>query len=143
MEDCRPVTVILPVRVLEILKAVDPDRAWAIAKLADEVGRGMSGRKPVEIVKVAPHRGLIVVVDSMALRSIEGLRLIEIAPTRFLITVKAHLSVESLEIQIQDIIEEENCGPQEIALLKEMLRQIRHQRRSRAVSKEELFVISI
>jgi len=143
MEDRRPVTVTLPVRVLEILRMVDPDSARAIAKLADEAGRGMSGRKPVEIVDVAPHRGLIVVADSALLRSIEGLRLIEIAPARFLITVKANLSVESVEVQIHDLIEEERGGPEEIALLQELLRQIRHQRRSKAVSKEELLIVSI
>jgi hypothetical protein len=143
MEDRRPVTVTLPVRVLEILKTVDPDRARAIAKLADEAGRGMSAGKPVEIVEVAPNRGLIVVADSALLRSIEGLRMIEIAPARFLITVKANLSVESLEVQIHDLIEEESGGPEEIALLQELLRQIRHQRRSRTVSKEELLIVSI
>ena len=143
MEDRRPVTVTLPLRVLDILKSVDPDRARAIVKLANEAGRGMSGRKPVEIAEVAPHRGLIVVADSAALRSIEGLRLIEIAPARFLITVKANLSVESLEVQIHDLIEEESGSSEEIALLQELLRQIRHQRRSRAVSKEELLIVSI
>ncbi|MEI6632349.1 MAG: hypothetical protein WCP22_00865 [Chlamydiota bacterium] len=143
MEDRRPVTVTLPVRVLDILRTVDPDRARAIAKLADEAGRGMSEKKPVEIVEVAPNRGLIVVSDSAALRSIEGLRLIEIAPARFLITVKANLSVESLEVQIHDLIEEERGGPEESALLQELLRQIRHQRRSKSVSKEELLIVSV
>jgi hypothetical protein len=142
-EDRRPVTVTLPLRVLNILEQVHPDRARAIAKLADEAGKGFLDMKPVEIVEMAPHRGLIVVSDSAVLRSIEGLRLIEIAPTRFLITVNATLSVESLEVQIQDRIEEGNGGPGEIELLKELLCHIRHQRRRRAVSKEELLIISM
>lgn len=146
MEERRPVTVTLPVRVLEILATVDPDRARAIAKLAEEAGRSAAGRSHVEIVEVAPHRGLIVVSDSAALRKIEGLRLIEIAPARFLITVKASMSVELLEVQLQDMIEEAKEAkfePGEIALLLELLRHIRHQRRSKTVSKEELLVISI
>lgn len=143
LEDRHPVTVTLPVRVLDILKTVDPDRARAIAKLADMVSRGGRDRKPVEIVEVAPHRGLIVVTESPSLRSIEGLRLIEIAPTRFLITVEASLSVESLEVQIQDRIEEASGSPEEIALLKELFSQLRHQRRRKAVSKEELLIVSM
>ncbi len=139
----RPVTMTLPVRVLGILASIDPDRAQAIVKLADEAGRSAAARKPVEIVEVAPRRGLIVVSESAALRKIEGLRLVEIAPSRFLITVKAGLSVESIEVQLHDLIEENAAGPEETALLKELLFQIRHQRRSKAVSKEELLIISV
>lgn len=140
-EDRHPVTVTLPVRILDILKTVNPDRARAIVKLAHSADSRARNRKPVEIVEVAPHRGLIVVADSAALRSIEGLRLIEIAPSRYLLTVHSNLSVESLEVQIHDLIEEERGGQEESALLKELLRQIRHQRRSRAVSKEAILVI--
>ncbi len=143
LEERRPVTMTLPVRVMEFLKTVNPDRARAIVKIADAAATGLCGRKPVEIVEVAPHRGLIIVADSALLRSIEGLRLIEIAPARFLITVNSGLAVESLEVQIQDIIEEGNGGAEDIELLKELLHQLRHQRRRRAVSKEELLIISI
>jgi hypothetical protein len=139
----RPVTVTLPLRVLDILKTVDHDLARAIAKLAEMAGRELRDRKPVEIVELSPRRGLIVVAESAALRKIEGLRLIEIAPGRFLITVQANLSVESLEVQIQDMAEERNGSPEESALLGELLSQIRQQRRRRAVSKEELLIISI
>jgi hypothetical protein len=142
-EDRRPVTVTLPTRVLDILTAINPDRAHAIAELANAAHRKLRDSAPVEIVKVAPHRGLIVVMESAALRSIEGLRLIEIAPGRFLITADESLSVESLEVQIQDRIEEGNWDPGDIELLKKLFSQIRHQRRRKAVSKEELLIISI
>jgi len=142
-EERRPVTMTLPVRVLDFLKVIDPDRARAIVKIADAAATGLGGRRSVEIVEMAPHRGLIVVADSTLLKSIDGLRLIEIAPTRYLITVNASLSVESLEVQIQDIIEEGIGAQEEIKLLTELLHQLRHQRRRRAVSKEELLIISI
>jgi len=133
----------LPVRVLEMLKSVDPDRARAIVKLAAVSGGGEYNRKPVEIVEVAPRRGLIVVAKSRLLESIEGLRLVEIAPARYLITVKANLSVESIEVQLEDKIEEETEDLREREILKELLSQIRRHRRRQAVSKEELLVISI
>jgi hypothetical protein len=129
--------------VLDFLETVDPDRARAIVKLADAADRGLRDRKPVEIVEMAPHRGLIVVGDSVLLRSIEGLRLIEISPVRYLITVKASLSVESLEVQIQDMIEKGIGGPEESLLLRDLLQQIRHHRRHKAVSKEELLIINM
>lgn len=142
-EERRPVTMTLPVRILDFLKSIDPDRARAIAKLSDTAAAGLGNRQPVEIVEVAPHRGLIVVADSKLLRGIEGVRLIEIAPARYLITLDGSLSVESLEVQLQDMIEEGNGGKEEITLLTELFEQLRHQRRRRAVSKEELLVINI
>lgn len=142
-EERRPVTVTLPLRVLEILTTVDPDRARAIAKLADAAGSELRSRKPVEIIEVAPHCGLIVVRESAMLRNIKGLRLIELAPARFLITLNNNLSVESIEVQIQDMLEELSCNPQEIRLLRELLQHIRHQRRRKAVSKEELLIVNV
>ena len=142
-EERRPVTMTLPVRILDFLKAVDPDRARAIAKLSDAAAAGLRNRKPVEIVEVAPHHGLIVVADSALLRGIDGLCLIEIAPTRYLITLHGSMSAESLEVQLHDMIEEGNGGQGEITLLKELFEQLRHQRRRRAVSKEELLIINI
>jgi hypothetical protein len=139
----RPVTITLPVRILELLSRIDPDRARAIVKLAEAVHGAPLETKPVEIVEMAPHRGLIVVGDSALIRSLEGVRLIEIAPGRHLITVKANLSVESIEVQIHDMIEEGRGEPGDIARLKDLLQHIRHQRRRKAVSKEELLVISM
>lgn len=141
-EERRPVSMTLPLRVLEILKSVNSDRARAVVKLAEAAG-GEDNRKLAEIVEVAPRRGLIVVAKSRILESIEGLHLVEIAPGRYLITVKANLSLESIEVQVEDKIEEETEDLRERKLLKELLSHIRHQRRRRAVSKEELLVISI
>ena len=141
-EDRRPVTVTLPVRVLDILNEIDSDRALAIAKLVDEAGRTLNNRPPVEIVEMAPQSALIVVKNSSVLRSFEGVHLIEIAPTRFLIALKKNLNVESLEIQIQDKLEDGIPSEQERKLLKDLLLMIRNQRRSRTVSKEEILIIN-
>ncbi len=143
LEERRPVTVTLPVRVLNTLKEIDSDRARAIVKLVDEAGKALSNRPSVEIVEMARNSALIVVKDSKVLRSIEGLRLIEIAPTRFLITLKPNFNVESLEIQIQDKIEEKIGDLEERKFLKDLLLQIRNQRRRKTFSKEEFLIISL
>lgn len=102
----RPVTVTLPERTLQQLAAIDPDRARAIVKLADmATGGGNGPMKPVEVVKIAPDRAIILVGPSRALKRIRGLRLVEVAPARFLLTVPSGTPVESFEISLMDLIE--------------------------------------
>ena len=141
-EKRQPVTMTLPLRVLEILRSVDPDRARAVARLAARAA-AVDGAKPsVEVVEMAPRRGLIVVTNHRALKGVEGLRLVEIAPSRFLITLDKSLSVESLEIRLQDLLDGAEAGSADRAFLAELLALIRRQRRERTVSKEEILIIS-
>ena len=141
-EKSRPVTMTLPLRVLEILRSVELDRARAVAKLATRAAEEAAGRPAVEVVEMAPHRGLIVVTNHKALDGVEGLRLVEIAPSRFLITLDKSLSVESLEIRLQDLLDEAEAGSAGGAFLAELLALLRRQRRERTVSKEEILIIS-
>lgn len=142
-EERKPVTMTLPTRVLEILRAVDPDRARAIAKLATAADFRSTGRKSVEIVEVAPHRSLIVVAKNRSLEGIKGLHLVEIAPARYLITVQKNLSVESLEVQLRDKSEDAGEKSEDREFLSELLTVIRHQRRGKTVSQEELLIINL
>ena len=132
----------LPLRALETLRSVDPDRSRAVAKLAARAAEEAAGRPAVEVVEMAPRRGLIVVSNHRALQGVEGLRLVEIAPSRFLITLDRNLSVESLEIRLQDLLDESAAGSADRAFVAELLALIRRQRRDRTVSKEEILIIS-
>ncbi len=141
-EKSRPVTMTLPLRALETLRSVDPDRSRAVAKLAARAAEEAAGRPAVEVVEMAPRRGLIVVSNHRALNGVEGLRLVEIAPSRFLITLGKSLSVESLEIRLQDLLDETEAPSEDRAFLADLLALIRRQRRDRTVSKEEILIIS-
>ena len=62
-------------------------------------------RKLVNIVKVSPGIGMIVVAPSRMLRKIPFLRLVEVAPGRFLLSLSSGTSAAALEVAIHDMIE--------------------------------------
>ena len=107
LEARRPVTVTLPERTLRQLEAVDSDRAKSIVKVTDAVTRGAGGNTPqVETVEVAKGQALIVIGPSRGLRAIPWLRLVEIAPARYLLALPPGTSVDSLEVAVLDKAEE-------------------------------------
>lgn len=137
-------TVTLPRRVLDLLNQFDPDRAVAIARLADQI---LSDKRPeralVEVVEMAPGIGLIVVRSSEVLRRLPWLKLIEIAPQRFLITVESGVPIETLEVGISDLIELlPSDETDERKMLEQLLGWIRDLRRARHLTKAELLLVS-
>jgi hypothetical protein len=104
-ESRRPVTVTLPESTLARLAAINPDRARAIVKA---VGAGVppyaKHQKQVELVEVAPGVGIIVVGPSRYLKRIKWLRLVEIAPMRYLLTIPSGTAVDSLELAVVDLL---------------------------------------
>ena len=141
----RPVTVTLPERVLHQLRRVSPDRARAIVKCVEAVaGAGERALKPVELVEVLPGKALIVIGPSRVLKQIGWLHLAEIAPTRYLLVLPSGTPIESLEVEIRDLME--NLAPDEEserALLSELHNLMGHQRRHKTVSKAELIFVEI
>src|SRR5262245_27856159 len=84
----RPVTVTLPVETLQRLESIDSDRARAIVKAADAaVPRESANQKLIEVVEVEKGLGIIIVGPSKLLQKIEGLRMVEVAPLRYLLTI--------------------------------------------------------
>ena len=104
-EPRRPITVTLPEDILAQLAAIDPDRAKAIVK-ATRAATPLNEkrRKPVELVEVLPGKSIIVVGPSGYLKEIKGLRLVELAPLRFLLTIPSGTSVDSLELGVIDLL---------------------------------------
>src|SRR5215813_2963652 len=92
----RPVTVTLPESTLVRLASIDPDRARAIVKLTDAATADHAKRKPVELVEVSPGLCVILVGPSKLLQKIRWLRLVEVAPMRFLLTIPLGALVDSL-----------------------------------------------
>jgi hypothetical protein len=144
-EERRPITVTLPERTIRLLAALDPDRARAIVKATDIVAGSQDGqKKPVEVVEVMPGKAVILVGPNRALRRIGWLRLLEVAPARYLLTIPSGTPVDSLEVAIMDVLE--NLPEEEREdrhLLEELRTQIGSRRRSKTMSKEELLLIQI
>jgi len=132
----------LPESTLTRLAAIDPDRARAIVKLADAAMPNHGKPQHVELVEVAPGLGVIIVGPSPLLRKIEWLRLVEVAPARFLLTIPVGTSVDSLELALVDLLEDvksDNGGDQ--TTLTELRDLIRRLRRRRGLSKAEMLFI--
>jgi hypothetical protein len=143
-EPRRPVTMTLPVRILEQLAVIDPDRTLAVVK-ATEAVMGSDGKqsKPVELVQMAPGKSLIVVGSSLVLRQIPWLKLIEIAPARYFLTIPSGTPIEVLEVALRDLANdsEQSYNQRELQVLNDLLQLIGKHRRSMRFSKAELLII--
>jgi hypothetical protein len=136
--------VTLPDSTLELLSCIDRDRARAIVKATNAVQTTLAGKRhsQVELVEVEPGLGIILVGPTRMLEKIAGLRLAEVAPLRFLITLSRGTSIDSIELSISDLLEE---FPGKHALeratlvqLRDLFRELR--RRGKLSTAEMLFV---
>ena len=142
-EPSKPITVTLPDRILSMLTLADPDRAKAIAKVTEAYLKDGQEKPAVEVVNVGLGTGLIIIGPSSKLKSLPGLRLVEIAPARFIITIASGTPIETLEVSLSDLLDE--LTPDETTdreIIAELLRWIRTLRRGRNVSKAELLLVS-
>lgn len=140
-EPRQPVTMTLPVRVLELLAKVDMDRAKAVSKIVENYfasGKGKSDQ--AEEVQIGDGNSLIMVANSDALRSIPWMHLIEIAPGRFIISVDSGVPMEKIEVALIDLIDSAASDSEKKAL-SGLLGCLRSSRRSRNVKKAEILVV--
>ena len=143
-EPRRPITVTLPERILAQLTGIDPDRAKAIVKAVDAVhGNGQGISRRIELVEMAHGKSLIVVGPNRILRRIPWLKLIEIAPSRFIVTVPPGTAVETLEVALSDILNDPDFKEdrQEKDFLHELTAIIGQQRRTKRMSKAEILIV--
>ncbi|HQH29074.1 MAG TPA: hypothetical protein PLP17_16895, partial [Oligoflexia bacterium] len=87
-EPCRPVTMTLPQRTINKLTEISEDRAQAVVKAVDACVPDNPEHQPlVSLIDIGTNESVIVVGKSTMLGQISGLRLIEISPGRFLLSV--------------------------------------------------------
>jgi hypothetical protein len=140
-EPRRPITVTLPERTLERLRAIDGDRANAIVKSVDSA-LPAGQRDLVDVVEVAPGAAVIVVAPSRYLRQIPWLKLAEVTPGRHLLTIVPGTAIESLEVAILDILEMLPLAERyERTILEELRRLIGASRRKRDITKYEMLYV--
>src|SRR5215467_421991 len=142
-ESRRPVTVTLPESILARLAAINPDRAQAIVKAVGTAAPlDAKHQKPVELVEVAPGVGIILVGPSQYLKRIKWLRLVEIVPMRYLLTIPSGTAVDSLELAIIDLLEKvKSLDEWERSLLEQLRDLMRTLRGEDKVYKAELLFI--
>jgi hypothetical protein len=144
-EPSRPVTVTLPESTLNALELVNQDRAKAIVTLAKTIPNHGNGAPPsVEIIHVASQIGLLIVGYSQALRKIPFLHLVEVAPGRFLLALDSGNDFHTLEIAIQDILEELTADQEyERTLISTLLEKVKSLRKSERVSMAEILLVKL
>ena len=142
-EPRRPITVTLPERTLELLSAIDGDRARAIVEAAERaVGTRERPKTVVEIVPIDDDAAVVIIGPCPALARMPWVRTVEIAPGRHLISVDTGTSVDTLEIALLDLIEEfEDRDVPELAILEQLLVIIRRRRRDRTITKGEILFV--
>lgn len=142
-EPSRPITVTLPESTLKGLRQIDSDRGRAIVKLTS-AALGKTHRPGVEIVKMAPHTGLLVIGPCPALRQIPFLHLIEVAPARFILALDRGNDFKALELAIQDVLDElPEAEAEERKLVAELLRHARSLRKSDRVRMGEILFVNV
>lgn len=140
----RPVTLTLPDHTLNQLTRIHNDRAMAIVKAVDAATATDPQRPPVDIVEVAQGIGLIVVGPNRALRTIPWLKMFEITPARYILSITAGISVDSLELALVDLAEEHSgISPEDRLLVEALLKRIRGLRRRKEVSRSEILLVDI
>jgi hypothetical protein len=139
----RPITVTLPEQTLDLLAAIDPDRARAIVKAtAAAFPLDAQRQKPVELVQIAPGLAIVTIGPSRLLSTISWLRLVEIAPMRFLLSIPTGTSVDSLELAIIELLENADAiDDWERAMLDQLRTLVRKVRRRGDFSKAEILLV--
>jgi hypothetical protein len=142
-ESRRPVTVTLPESTLTRLAAINPDRAQAIVKaVGTAVPLDAKSQKQVEVVEVAPGVGIILVGPSRYLKRIKWLRLVEVAPMRYLLTIPSGTAVDSLELALVDMLENvKSLDEWERSILEQLRDLMRTSRVGENLYKAELLFI--
>jgi hypothetical protein len=142
-EPRRPITVTLPERTLRQLAIIHADRAQAIVKVTEAaIGLKSRNRSLVDVVEAYPGQAVIIIGPSKRLREIDFLKLVEIAPARFLLAISAGTTMELLEVAVGDLLEHlASEDSYEHKLLSELHRVLRHRRRQQEVTKAEILLI--
>ncbi len=140
-----PITITLPNSTLDQLARIGKDRAKAIVQaVRNFVGEGAADSSGAKVVAIAPGVGIITVGRSRYLKNMECLRLVEIVPGRFILSVLSGTPPENLEVQLADALEAvSDSEPEERSLLKQLLSILRAARKTRRVTKEEILIIGM
>ena len=95
----------------------------------------------VELVEATPGLAIIIVGPSQLLQKIKWLRLVEVAPMRFLLSIPLNTSIDSLELAIIELLEGAKPDDWEHSLLSHLRDLLRGLRRRGGFSKAEMLFI--
>jgi hypothetical protein len=144
-EPSRAITLTLPESTLRDLEEIGPDRGHAIVKLTQiALGGKQADRPMVELVKMGANTGLVVIGPSPALRRIEFVQLVEIAPGRHLIALAHGRDFRELEIALIDLLDDlSEARAEERDLIRQLLGYLKNFRKSESVSMAQIVLVRL
>jgi hypothetical protein len=139
------VTVTLPQRTLSVLQWIDADRAKAIVKAVDGAVSDWKEERPhVEVLEMAPGTGLVLVPAHPALSSVGWMKMIQVAPARYLLAVEPGTPIEKVEVSLMDLIDEASrSAPHEVQVLETLRVTLGKLRRAGKVWKAEVLLVDM
>ena len=123
------VTLTLPNDVLDWLKTLHADPAWAIVKLHEQASRRRRSVELAELVRLPEGRALIL-VNARALSHIPGVAIIPMSDGRGLLALEAGHGVADLELAVIDRLDAPRLSATEreaLMALRDKLREWRQQ----------------
>lgn len=124
----RPITLTLPVRVIEALGAVDADLSRAVVRLAQpELGK--QPHPPAELATFG-RRSVIVVNPTRTLDRQPGVALVHLPDGRALISFDRAMSIADLELRLSDAVEANGLSKKDRRVFEAIADILRAARRS-------------
>ena len=135
----RPVTLTLPLHVIEALSAVDADLSKAVVRIAQpELGR--RPHLPAELATFG-HRAVIVVNRSRTLERRTGVGLVPLPDGRALISFDRTTTPAALELMLEDALEDSTLPAKDRAVFEGIGQILRDARRSGDVQLRQANII--
>ena len=109
------------------------------------MGCDSNARNAVELLEVLPGRALIVLQAGHAMfEKIDWLRMVEIAPSRYLLVLPTGMPIERLEVELRDLRESlDSSQTGEHQMLEQLQSLLIEQRRKKSLSKGELLFVDV
>ena len=124
----RPVTLTLPLHVIDALSAIDADLSRAVVRIAQpEVAR--RPHPPAELA-VFGRRAVIVVTPTRTLERRTGVSLVPLPDGRALISFDQPTTPAALELMIADALEDPQLPARDRAVFKEIVKILKSARRA-------------
>ena len=143
-EPSGPITVTLPDSTLEKLRTIDGDRAKAIVKAVDALAGEGDSSPHAEVIEMAPGTGIVVVPYNRSLAKIPWLKMVEVAPMRYVLAITPGTPIEKVEVALIDLVEEAKLSaPEEVQMLETLRTKIGELRRGEKISMAEILFVSL
>ncbi len=133
----------LPDDVVDWLKSLHHDPAWAIVKLHQQHSRRQRGRPELAELVQLPHRRALILVNTEAVRPIPGVSIVPLADGRGFLALDAGRGVADLELAVIDRLETRGLSAIEMEGLTALRDRLREWRKAGVRFEARSIVIAV